>query len=94
MSSNNGRTIKIIGLILTGSALLGSALASHYSAKEDAKIYTDGKVSAIASEIDEHAAKDQQNFNAMTSDISRVREDVSVIKSILEYHFSPPRKQR
>ena len=94
MKTSNGNILKIVGLILTAVTLLGSAIASHYTAKEEAKMYTDATAAAINESVAENKTQETNHYQELKQDISGLREDAAVIKSILEYHFSAPRKAK
>ena len=92
MIRTNGHILKIIGLTFTAIALLGSAVTSHYMAKEEAKEYTDVKVSDLEESVSENKSLETNHYQELKQGIADVSKDAAVIKSILEYHFSTPKK--
>ena len=82
MSTNNGRTIKIIGLIVSGAVLIGSAVGSGYKAISEAKDYTDTNIRWLREEQSEKVDK-------MSDKLAEVQQDVVVIRTILEERFRP-----
>ena len=77
MISTNGRTIKIIGLVISGVVLVAGGVGSGYKAISDSKEYTDTSVKELRIE-------QTQKMDKLSEDLSDVKQDVTVIRTLLE----------
>lgn len=84
MSTNNGRTIKIIGLVISGAVLVAGGVGSGYKAISDSKEYTDTSVKELRIE-------QTQKMDKLAEDLSEVKQDVAVVRTILEERFGKHR---
>lgn len=80
MKNGNGNIFKIISLIFTGAVLIGSGVAQSFKIASDARDYTDKSVKELRVEQQESA-----------KDIQQVKQDVAVIRIILEERFGKKR---
>ena len=80
MISTNGRTIKIIGLVISGVVLVAGGVGSGYKAISDSKEYTDTSVKELRIE-------QTQKMDKISEDLSDVKQDVAVTRAIIEERF-------
>lgn len=80
----NSHALKLIGLIITGVLFVGGAVASGYKVVDEAKDYTDQNIRYLR---EEQAKKTEK----MAEDLSKVKSDMAVVRTILEERFVKPR---
>lgn len=84
MSNPNGKALKIIGLIMTGAIMVSGVVASGYKISEDSKEYTDENIRYLREE-------QSQKMEKLGDDLNSVKQDVAVVRIILEERFGKKR---
>lgn len=77
---NGNGVVKTIGLVMTGTVLIGGAIASAYKAAEESRVYTDDKISELKEEQGTKIDKIQE-------DVGDLKQNVAIIKTLLEERF-------
>lgn len=80
MSNNNGKTIKIISLIIAGVVLVGGTVASSYKMALESREYTDANIQFLREEQGD-------KFDKVQDDVSEMKQDIAVIRTIIEERF-------
>ena len=81
----DGKTLKVIGLLISGVILVGGAVASGYKAVYEAREYTDENIKFLRTE-------QAEKMDEIQGDVTEMKEDIAVIRTIIEERFSRSRR--
>ena len=80
MSNPTSNILKIISLLLTGTAMLGGTIWGITMKAEEGRTYTDTKTEMVRQE-------GRRDILSMQEDIGQLKQDTAVIRTIIEERF-------